>query len=69
MAPNEFVIRGDGVVFAFRTVGYQFPDIQTGSDANWLTAEGELKASRTGAFTARQDLWLFIPDLASFVMR
>jgi hypothetical protein len=52
--------------FTFRTDGYQFPDIQTGSDANWLKAEAELKVSGSGTFAARHELWLFTPDLASF---
>jgi hypothetical protein len=66
MTLYEFAIRGDGLVFTFRTDGYQFPDIQTGNDANWLKAEAELEASGTGTFTARHELWLFTPDLASF---
>lgn len=66
MTPCKFAIRGDGLVFTFRTDGYQFPDIQTGSDANWLKAEAELSASGTGTFAAQHDLWLFTSDLASF---
>ncbi len=66
MTPCEFAIRGDGLTFTSRAHGYQFPELQTGSDANWIKAEAELTASRTGTFAGRHDLWLFTPDLASF---
>ncbi len=62
----ELAIRGDGLDLALLVEGYEFPEITTGSDANWLIAAAELSVGSTGAFTAQHRLSLFTTDLAGF---
>jgi hypothetical protein len=62
----QFAVRGDGLDMTIAVEGYQFPQLTSGSDANWLAGTVELRAGTTGVFTARQRLWLFAPDLERF---
>jgi hypothetical protein len=63
---GDFSIRGDGLVLTLRVARYQFPQIDSGSDANWMVAVAELQVGHTGTFAARQELSLFTTDLAAF---
>src|SRR4051812_14687197 len=60
------IVAGDGCRLTLHASGYQFPDAQTGSDANWLHGEAELTAGTTGTFAARHRMWLYTDDLKRF---
>jgi hypothetical protein len=62
----RFAVRGDGLDMTIDVEGYQFPQIESGSDANWLAGTVDLRVGTTGVFTANQKLWLFAPDLQKF---
>jgi hypothetical protein len=48
-------------------LGYEFPQIETGDDANWVTAEAELAATGgASSYTARQRMTLQTTELARF---
>jgi hypothetical protein len=59
-------LRGEGLRLTLHVEGYQFPEMTTGSDANWLVGGVELEIGRTGRFTARKQLMPFAPDLKAF---
>src|SRR5689334_3034559 len=59
-------VAGEGCRLILHASGYQFPDAQTGSDANWLHGEVELTAGSEGTFAARQKIWLYTDDLQRF---
>jgi hypothetical protein len=59
-------LRGEGCLFLLRIQGYQYPEIESGSDANWLTSEIELTAGNYGDYRATQRCSLWAPDLAAF---
>ena len=62
----EAALRGDGFRLLLLVQGYERPDIGSGEDANWLTAEVELTVGTYGTYQARQRASLYAPDLASF---
>jgi hypothetical protein len=45
---------------------YAYPDVTTGSDANWLAAEVELTAGETGTFRATHRVALRTDELVEF---
>src|SRR4051812_27313225 len=59
-------VGGEGFQLILRASGYQFPDKDTGSDANWLQGEAELTAGHAGTFNARVPIWLYTDDLERF---
>jgi hypothetical protein len=62
----EAALRGDGLRLLLRVQGYEHPGIQSGEDANWLTAEVELTVGTCGTYRATQRASLYAPDLAAF---
>jgi len=64
--PVEVTVAGEGCALVLRVLGYERPDELGGADANWLTAEVELRASTTGLFEARQAVALRTEELARF---
>jgi hypothetical protein len=63
---SELAIRRDSLSLGLFVERYQFPEITTGSDANWLIATAELAVANTGAFNAKHQLSLFTTDLGAF---
>jgi len=62
----EMRLRGDGCRLVLRVDRYEYPDLRSGSDANWLTSEIELTAGATGAFSVTQALALRTDELEQF---
>jgi hypothetical protein len=62
----EATVAGHGCRLVLRVSAYEWPDEVSGSDANWLTGEVELRAGRTGEFRARQPAALRTDELAQF---
>lgn len=62
----ELTVRGEGLAMSITVAGYEFPHIESGSDANWLSGAVELTVGATGRFTASHKLWLFTTDLQQF---
>ncbi len=65
MAVNA-TLRAEGLRLTLHVEGYQFPEMTTGSDANWLVGAVELEICRAGRFTAQKHLMPFAPDLQAF---
>jgi hypothetical protein len=63
---EEVTVAGEGCALVLRVFGYERPHEETGSDANWLSASAELRASRTGVFEARHDIALRTEELVQF---
>jgi len=61
----EATIAGEGCVLLLRIFSYERPG-ETGSDANWLTSEVELTATRTGKFHAKTSVALRTEELETF---
>jgi hypothetical protein len=59
-------VAGERGRLTLRASGYEFPDKQTGSDANWLRGEVELTTGNTGTFAVRLPVWLYTDDLRRF---
>lgn len=59
-------LRGDGCLLLLRVDRYEYPDLRSGGDANWLTSEIELTAGATGAFRVTQALALRTDELEQF---
>ena len=62
----EVSLCGDGCRLVLRVERYAYPDVTSGTDANWLAAEVELTAGRTGAFRASHRVALRTDELAQF---
>jgi hypothetical protein len=62
----EVSLCGDGCRLVLRVERYAYPNVTSGSDANWLAAEVELTAGRTGAFRATHRVALRTDELAQF---
>jgi len=63
----EAHLRGEGCQLRVRAAGYEYPDLETGDDANWVTGEVELTCARVGQFTATVAVALRTDELAAFV--
>jgi hypothetical protein len=63
---ESVTVAGEGCRLTLSASGYQFPDKQTGSDANWLHGEVELAAGTKGTFSGRHTVWLYTDDLQRF---
>jgi hypothetical protein len=59
-------IAGEGCRLTLRLLGWEHPELVTGSDANWIRGEVELVATSTGRFTARQPVSVVTEDLERF---
>jgi hypothetical protein len=64
--PVSVIVGGEGCRLTLRVSGYEFPEKQTGSDANWLQGEAELTAGNTGTFDVHVPVWLYTDDLRRF---
>lgn len=62
----EVSLCGDGCRLVLRVERYAYPDVTSGTDANWLAAEVELTAGRTGAFRATHRVALRTDELEQF---
>lgn len=63
----EATLKATGVRLALSVQGYQFPQVDTGSDANWLVCNVGLDVHRGGTFHAeRHRLTLVTVELESF---
>ncbi len=62
----EATVAGHGCRLVLRVSAYEWPDEVSGSDANWLRGEVELRAGRTGVFQARHGAALRTEELAQF---
>jgi hypothetical protein len=62
----EATVAGHGCRLVLRVSDYELPDEVSGSDANWLRGEVELRAGRTGVFHARHSAALRTEELAQF---
>jgi hypothetical protein len=60
----EVSLCGEGCRLVLRVERYAYPDVTSGTDANWLAAEVELTAGRTGAFRATHRVALRTDELA-----
>src|SRR5437868_6055608 len=60
----EAAISGDGFRLLLRVHGYERAGLDSGSDANWLTAEAELTAS--GSYRAKESIALRTEELSAF---
>lgn len=58
---------GEGATLRVRGYRYEYPDLQTGEDANWVSADAELLSLRAGRYVGRMTLSLRTEELASFV--
>ncbi|HEX4009830.1 MAG TPA: hypothetical protein VHX62_07470 [Solirubrobacteraceae bacterium] len=63
----EAHLRGEGCQLVLRATGYEYPELATGDDANWVTGEVELSCVRVGRFTATVAVALRTDELAAFV--
>lgn len=63
----EAHLRGEGCQLVVRATGYEYPELDTGDDANWVTGEVELSCARAGRFTAAVAVALRTDELAAFV--
>jgi hypothetical protein len=59
-------IGGDGCALVVRVSGYEWPQLESGADANWLNGEVELTASTNGHFSARRVVSLRSDELLRF---
>jgi hypothetical protein len=62
----ELSLAGEGCRLVVRVERYAYPDVTSGTDANWLAAEVELTAGRTGTFRAAHRVALRTDELAQF---
>jgi hypothetical protein len=62
----EMSLRADGCRLVLRIDRYAYPAVTSGSDANWLAGEVELKAGATGAYRASHRVALRTDELAEF---
>jgi len=62
----EATVAGHGCRLVLRVSAHERPDEVSGSDANWLTGEVELRAGRTGVVHARHGAALRTKELAQF---
>lgn len=62
----EVTIGGDDFQLVLRVAGYQFPAIESGYEADWLTAEAEMTVADDDSFRARHAVSLRTDDLAPF---
>jgi hypothetical protein len=62
----EATIAGQGCTLIVRVSGYENLGVESGADANWLSAEAELAASTTGAFTGRHAVSLRTEEVLGF---
>jgi hypothetical protein len=60
---------GEGGTLKVRGYRYEYPDLHTGDDANWVSADAELVSLRAGRYVARKTLSLRTEELASFVAK
>jgi hypothetical protein len=58
---------GDGATLTVRGYRYENPDLNTGEDANWVSADAELVSAGEGRYVGRRTLSLRTEELASFV--
>lgn len=49
---REAHLRGEGGVLGVRAMAYEFPGLDTGHDANWVSGEVALTSLRAGRFVA-----------------
>lgn len=57
---------GEGCRLVLRVTGYERPEEESGSDANWLTGNVELLAGRTGSFRATHGVAFRTAELEAF---
>lgn len=62
----EVTVGGDNFKLVLRVAGYEFPAIESGYEADWLTAEAEMAVADGGSFRARHPVRLYAGDLAAF---
>jgi hypothetical protein len=62
----EVSIAGEGCVLSLRLTGWQYPELDSGSDANWVVGEIELAAGSKGRFTACHPVTARTEELAAF---
>jgi hypothetical protein len=62
----EVHIAGDGCRLTLRLLGWENPELVTGSDANWVRGEIELVANSTGRFTASHSVSVLTGELERF---
>lgn len=65
----EAYVRATNFCFALRIDRYEFPDYDTGSDANWLVGSVSLEIAstrETGVFRAQKPVASYAPDLTAF---
>jgi hypothetical protein len=58
---------GEGATLTVRGYRYEYPTLETGEDANWVSADAELASLRSGRYVARKTLSLRTEELARFV--
>jgi len=66
VVPAEVSLCGEGCRLVLRIDRYAYPAATSGSDANWLAGEVELRAGGTGAFRATHRVALRTDELAGF---
>ena len=62
----EINVAGEGFQLTVELVGWESPELMSGSDANWITGNVELKAGATGRYTARQAVSIRTDELLAF---
>lgn len=63
---REVVVAGDSFQLLLRVAGYERPSLETGADANWLSAKVEMMAEAGGSFRASRGVALRTEELAAF---
>jgi hypothetical protein len=59
-------IEGEDCRFLLRLADWQYPEIVSGPDANWVDGEVELLAGTRGRFTGRCGITILTDELADF---
>jgi hypothetical protein len=63
---TEVDLIGNAWQFSLRLTGWQYPEITSGSDANWIAGEVELVRDFRGCFSARHPVHARAEELADF---
>ncbi len=62
----EVTIGGDDFQLVLRIAGYEYPDVESGYQADWLISEAEMAVARGGSFHAAHTVSLRTDSLAEF---
>ena len=63
---TQIRIHGDSCKMTLTVTGWEFPELVSGDDAQWVCGSVDLVAAQSGSFTAQHDVHVRVDELAQF---